>query len=162
MPTLWVPESQQQRAAEAANAEQRQMLDELEHVAGKLEYYNQEVKKIDPHLRVVMAKPATTVEGLKPGYYHVVRLRPGHPAYIMPVEGPNGEWRDLDSGIFEQLAREDMWNDRALREQRQKARRAAAARDRQRERERQDRVAEINARLHSLDSTQILVPRSVS
>src|SRR6266576_1686782 len=101
MSTLWIPQDRQQAIADAAAAEQRQMIDEMEHISGLLDYYNREVKKIDPHLSVVLAKPKTTVEGLKPGYYHAVRMRPGHPAFIMPHENDDGTWRDLDSSIFE-------------------------------------------------------------
>lgn len=161
MPTLWIPESRQEATARAAAEEHRQMLDELERVAAALDHYNRELAKIDPHLEVMLAKPTTTVEGLKPGYYHIIRKRPGHFAYIKPVEGPNGEWRDLDSSIFELVAQDDLWNDRLQREQRRKQRKALEARDRDRQRESQDRAREIDARIKSLNSTSILVPRSI-
>jgi hypothetical protein len=142
--------------------EQAQMVEELYDVTGKLEHFNRELYQIDHHLKVVMAKPNTTVQGLKPGYYHIVRMRPGHLAYIKPIEGPNGEWRDLDSSVFELVAEDDLWNDRLQREQRQKARRAEEARQRQIIRERQARAAEFDERLKHATSTQILVPKSVT
>ena len=161
MPTLWIPRNRAEAQARAAAEEQRQMLEELERVAGLLDHYNRELQQIDRHLSVMLAKPTTTVEGLKPGYYHIVRMRPGHFAYIKPVEGPNGEWRDLDSSVFDLVAQDDLWNDRVQREQRRKARKALEARDRQRQRESQDRAREIDARIKSANSTSILIPRSI-
>lgn len=161
MPTLWIPESRQEAMARAAAEEHRQMLDELERVSTALEHYNRELRQIDPHLSVMLAKPNTTVEGLKPGYFHIIRQRPGHFAYIKPVEGPNGEWRDLDSSIFDLVAEDDLWNDRLQREQRRKARKALEARARDRQRESQDRAREIDERVKSLNSTSILIPRSI-
>ena len=142
--------------------EQDQLSHELYAIADKLDHFNRELYKIDPWLTVVIAKPNTTVLGLKPNYYHLIRQRPGHPAWIKPVEGPNGEWRDLDSSLFDLVAEADLWNDRTQREMRQKQNRAEAARQRQRDREAQDRVTEFNERLKSATSTSISVSKAVS
>jgi hypothetical protein len=142
--------------------EQAQLVQELYDVTGKLEHFNRELYQIDRHLKVVMAKPNTTVQGLKPGYYHLVRIRPGHLAYIKPIQGPNGEWRDLDSSVFDLAAEDDLWNDRLQREKRQKQRRAEEARQRQLLRERQDRAREFDERLKHATSTQILVPKAIT
>lgn len=141
--------------------EQNQLLQEFYEVSGKLEHFNRELYKIDRYLSVVLAKPNTSVQGLKPNFYHLVRMRPGHLAYIKPIEGPNGEWRDLDSSIFDLVAQDDLWNDRSQREQRQKARRAEDARQRQIIRERQDRAREFDERLKSRLNTSISVPKAV-
>lgn len=142
-------------------AENRQLVEEFYHVSGKLTYYERELRQVDEHLRIVMAKPETTVDGLKPGYYHIVRLRPGHMAYIKPVENPDGTWRDLDSYVFELVAEDDMWNDSLQRDKRRAQHRAQEAQQRQRDREAADRVAEFNDRLKHATNTQILVPRSI-
>lgn len=163
MPTLWLPKDREEAMAREALAEQRQMAEELNRVTGALEHYNRELQKIDPHLRVVLAKPNTTVEGLKPGYYHIVRLRPGTMAYIKPIEDPEtGAWRDLDSSIFDLVAEDDLWNDRVQREKRAKARKALEAKQRQREREAMDRAREFDERWKAANSVQILVPKGVT
>lgn len=141
--------------------EQSQIEKELYEISDKLEYYNRELYRIDPHLRVIMAKPNASSDGLKPGYYHLVRIRPGHGTYLETWEGPNGEWRDLDSGIFDLVAEHDLWNDRTQREVRQKQKRAREARDRQRAREAQDRADEFDSRLWHATHTSISVPRGV-
>lgn len=162
MPTLWIPQDRQAAIQQAANEEQRQMRDEVESLAATLEHFNAELRRIDPHLSIVLAKPNTTVEGLKPGYYHIVRMRPGHPAYVKPIEGPGGEWRDLDSSVFDLVAQDDLWNDRVRREQRRMARRAEEARARQADREALDRAAEFDERWRSANSTSILIPKAVT
>lgn len=168
--TLYLPDSAQPGMPRAAlprqlhsevAAENRQMVEEFEHVTGALAYYDREVRQIDEHLRIVLAKPETTVEGLKPGYYHIVRMRPGHPSWIKPIEGPNGEWRDLDGSVFDLIHEADLWNDRTQREIRQKQRRAEEARKRQKDREAMARAAEFDDRLKHAQNVQILVPRGV-
>lgn len=141
--------------------EQEQLARELYEVTARLNHYNRELYQIDPHLSVVLAKPNTTVDGLIPNYYHLVRRRPGHLTYIKPVQWPNGEWRDLDSSVFDLVAEDDLWNDRAQREIRQKQRRAHDARVTQRQREANDRAREFDERLRSAINGSISVPRSI-
>lgn len=168
-PTLHLPSSVRtggvvlpRRVEDAIAREQRQLQEEMERMAGALNYYNGLLKEIDEHLEVVLAKPNTTVEGLKPGYYHLVRLNPGHPAYIKPVEWDDGSWRDLDSSILDLAVEDDLWNDRLQSERRKLRKEAKRAKERQRQREHEDRAREMDARIKSLNSTQILVPRSIS
>jgi hypothetical protein len=146
----------------AVEEEQRQIREEVNFLSGRLNYYDGLVRAIDEHLRVVLAKENTTVEGLKAGYYHLVRLRPGHPAYIKPYEYDDGSWRDLDSGILDAAIEDDLWNDQVIAERKRLRRKAEDAKARDRQRAHEDRAAEIDARIKSLNSTQILVPRSIS
>lgn len=160
--TLYLPNSARPRGAESeVSRENRQLVEEFYAITEKLEHFNRELREIDPHLSVVLAKPNTTVMGLKPNYYHLVRLVPGHLAYIKPIEGPAGEWRDLDSSIFDLAAEDDMWNDRAQKEQRAKAKRAAEAAARQRQREAQDRAGDFDERWKAHNSTSVLVSKTV-
>lgn len=141
--------------------EQDQMRMQVEFMSTRLNHFNRLLKQIDDNLEVVLAKPTTTVEGLKPGYFHLVRMIPGHPAYIKPVEYDDGSWRDLDSSILDLAIEDDLWNDRVRSERKKLRQRADDAKARQRAREAADRAAEIDARIKSLNSTQILVTRSI-
>lgn len=168
MATLHLPSSVRTRGVALPRAaeseimrEQSQMVEELYRVADKLDHYNRELYQIDPDLSVMLARPHTTVEGLKPNYYHLVRLRPGHPAWIKPVEHDDGSWRDLDSSLFDLVAEADLWNDRVQREIRQKQRRAEEARVRQKQREGMDRAAEFDERWKSANNTSISVTKDV-
>ena len=141
--------------------ENRQMVEELEFVAGRLKHYEMLAREIDDHLRIVLAKEHTTVEGLKPGYYHVVRLRPGGPAWIKPYEGPNGEWRDLDEGIIDMIKERDLWNDRTQREINRKMRKAEQARIHHQQLAAQERAREFDERWHSANNLSVLITKDV-
>lgn len=158
MSGLYLPPS----ARAEVEREQRQMVDELYDVVSKLDHFNRELYHIDPYLKVMLAKPTTTVIGLKPNYYHLIRMRPGHAAWIKPIEGPSGEWRDLDSSVFDLVAEDDLWNDRSQREQRQKARRADEASKRQRDREAQDRAREFDERAYHAQNVSVLIPKAIA
>lgn len=160
---LWLPEAARPKGGESeVMKEQRQLVEEFYSVSDKLEHFNRELQKIDPHLRVVLAKPSTTVQGLRPNFYHIIRLRPGHGTYIKVIEGPNGEWRDLDSSVFDLVAEDDLWNDRTQRERRQRARRAEEARRRQRQRDAEARAREFDERWHSATHVAVSVPKAVT
>ena len=166
--SLYLPETARPESASPIGAysevaaEHRQMLEELEDVTGKMAYYERELRtNVDEHLRIMMAKPTVSIDGLKPGYYHIVRLRPGHPAYIKVVENPDGTWRDLDSYVFTLVGEDDLWNDRLQREKNQKRRKAEEARQRDKQRAAQERAAEFDDRLKHAMNTQILVTKDI-
>ena len=154
--TFWIPpESEVARDAALLQAQ-------LDDVLPRLQFWNNELRQIDPYLKVVRAKPGAHIEdGLKPDYYHIIRIRPGTMAYVKPVQYPDGTWHELDSYVLELVQEDDLWNDRTQRERRKIRVRAEEARQRQKERESQDRVDELNERYRSATSTMISVPRSI-
>lgn len=143
--------------------EQRQMMEEMDDVSGALAYWSRELQTVfnDPHVKIILAKPHTTVVGLKPNYYHIVRVRPGTAAWIQPVETPDGEWMDLGSHVIDIALKSDLWNDRTQRELRKQRERAEEARKRQRIREGQERAHEFDERLKSRLNTSVRIPRSI-
>lgn len=141
--------------------EQSQIANEVEHISERLNYYNYELQQIDRDLHVIMAKPHTTIEGLKPGYYHLVRAIPGVGTYIEPYENEDGSWRDLDSGIFKLAEEADTWNDRTQKEIRRVQKKVREAKERQHIREKQERAAEIDARLWHINNVSVSIPRAL-
>lgn len=142
--------------------EQRQMIEEVESVTGHLRHYQAILDEKYVGLKVMLAKPNTTIEGLKPGYYHLIYDVPGVGTWIEAFEGPNGEWRDLDDGILTLAAESDSWNERVQRDVAEMRRKRAAAKQAELLRARMDRAHEFDERWKSANSTQILVSRSVS
>lgn len=159
--TLYLPESARPTQADSeVLREQRQMLEELERVTGKMNYFERELADIDPDLHLFMAKPNTTIEGVKPGYYHLAKEVPGVGTYIEPYEGPNGEWRDLDSGILDMARMADTWDDRVRRDIAEMQRKKEADRQAEKLRAGQERAAEFDERWKSHNNVSILVPRT--
>ena len=72
-----------------------------------------------------------------------------------------GSFRELGSHVYDLMEQNDMWNDRARKAGRERARKLAAAADAQRARESRDRVNEYNERWKAANSTQILVSRDI-
>lgn len=130
-------------------------------VKGTLDLWNRELKEIDPYLQLVKAREDTTMPGLRPGYWHVLRHVPGGPPSVIVYEGPNGEFREPDSGLFEELRRGDMWSDRAKWERDRLQRKLDQAEQHRKERERKDINEEIRDRIKSAWNTSIRVPRSI-
>jgi hypothetical protein len=94
-----------------------------QQVEGQLElarHWNGFLKAIDPELSLVLAKDRAEYP-LVPGRWHVRRKNRGAPDSYMPITGPNGEYREPDSGVLDELGRRDSWRtrdglDRFLRE----------------------------------------------
>lgn len=150
---MWVPATEQRRRHEERRRHHAQILAGLEQQT-RLNYWDQELRKIDEHLTLVRAQPDATTPGLKPGYYHVVRNNPGAPATIIPVQGPNGEFREPDSGMLEELKFADMWRDkdRLLRLQEAKDR----ERDREAARAAEEARGELTERLRAYGRESVL------
>ena len=119
------------------------------------------LRDIDPYLDLVYVTrpPGTDVDpppGLRWNRWHVRRSAPGQefPAFF-PIEGPNGEFMEPHSGVFERLKEQDSWSPdgrerfykRRLEEARLKERAAEESRAATRE--------EIQQRLKSLFDTQV-------
>ena len=146
--SLWLPNTARQEVERDNQAiVQMVLLDEA------IKYFNKELKAIDADLELVKASNNATLAGLRPGYWHV--LRKGTPTTILCLQGPNGEFREPGSWMFQWLLEQDMWNDATQRERKQRQARADAALAREKERERQDRIAEFNERYKQRTTIQV-------
>lgn len=158
---LWVPPSVTAEMMEERRAHTAEALRQLE-LRNELRDWNRQLKEIDSRLELVKAREDTTFPGLKPGYYHVVRHNEGAAPSFIVHEGPNGEFREPDSGLFERLRRGDMWNDRAMRDASERDRKLQAAAERQRAREREERVEELMDRAKAAWNPGVRVTRDIS
>jgi hypothetical protein len=121
-------------------------------------HWNRELKEIDPYLELIRAREDSTL--MKPGFWYVLRHNPGAPPSLMCVEGPDGEYVEPNSGLFEKLRSSDMWNAEAERDRQERIRRAEAAEQRRKGRESEDRVQEMAERWAAVTRTQVSMSRS--
>jgi hypothetical protein len=149
--------------ASEVEAENRQLVEEMHEVSGSLRYWTRELQRVfnEPHIKVVLAQPRTTVQGLKPNYYHIVRIRPGTAAWVQPIEDENGNRLELGSHVIDIALKADLWNDRTQKQLRKDHERAEKARVAQKIREGQARAAEFDERLASSKRTSILVTKDI-
>jgi hypothetical protein len=146
------------RFREEVERDRAAIISEVVEVEQTLREYTRELQKIDPHLRMIKAKPNADPEGpLKAGYYHVIRDAPGMPVYVTPLMWDNGEYREPGSWVYEHVQYEDLWNDRSQKAQRKRNKEFEKARQRQKDRDALARAAEYDERVKQANSTQILV-----
>jgi len=164
MPQVYLPESYRRRMADEVAQDRAEIMAEYRELQGQLAFWTRELRTrlSEPHLKVVKAHDQVGPGSpMKAGYYHVLLEAPGHPTTVMPVENPDGSFRELDSRVYDMMEENDLWNDRARAAGRERGRKLKEAAERQRARESQDRVNEYNERWKAANSTQILVSRSI-
>lgn len=139
--------------------DRERIIRQVDNVEAVCASFNKELKKIDPHLRMVRAKDQTSPSSpLKAGYYHVIRDAPGHPSYVTPLEWADGSYREPGDWVFEHLQHEDLWNDRATKAKRKRDRDLEAARKRQKDRDSLARAREYDERVSHALNGRISVP----
>ena len=127
----------------AENARALQLVELTERV----KKFNHELKKIDPYVEVFKAPENASHPGVRGGFWHILRRPPaGLPTFIVH-ETPDGQFRDLDSGIFQTLRDGDMWSAERQRDRAKFMRQAEQARERAEEQERAERVEELTDRM---------------
>lgn len=120
-----------------------------------MDYWTRELQKIDPRLMMIKAKDSTTVPGMKPGFFHVLRVNEGAPPSLIPLETPDGEFKEPDSSVFDLLRRNDLWNREAVHDRKRMTREAVDAERRRREREQNARAEELRERVKAMMSTSV-------
>lgn len=133
----------------------------LTHYGDVMEDFNRDLKQIDPYLELVKAKE--TIEAgtpLKPGHWHVIRHNPGAAPSIMTIEGPDGEYIEPTSAVFERLTGWlDLQNPAVERRRRERLQAARDAEERRLARERQEAEQETLERYLATHRTQVsMVP----
>ena len=164
---MWLPptvskELLAEREQFRAELEQQVVREKMLKVKDTLDYFNYHLRRIDDKLEMVRA--ANTVRRdscLKPGYYAIIRWNVGAPPSVINIEGPNGEFVEPNSGVFDMLARNDMWdpaNQRLVAQRHELARQAA---ERERERERAERQEELRDRVNAAMRTSVSMNSSI-
>lgn len=108
--SLFVPESVE---AQQINAEIEQQIDaQIEEAT----HWNRELQRIDPGLSLIWSPPQVEDTELKPGRFMIRKKVPGSVDAFIPLEGPEGQYREPGVWMLEMLAANDMWNDRRRHE----------------------------------------------
>lgn len=143
MASLYLPQS----AVRKLKADQEQYSADV--VAGlalrnTMDRWNRELKQIDDRLELVRAQEKTTVPGLRPGYWHVLRVNPApSPPSLIALEGEGGEFREPGSWMFEMLRAADLWRDDVARDRARRKSELEVVQRRARERERAELREEL-------------------
>ncbi len=119
--------------------------------------FNVDLARIDPNLSIVKAKEsAEPGSGIRAGYWHVLRMNPGAPPSWFVVEGPDGEYIEPTSQIFDRLAGwMDLQSPAVERRRREREEAIVKARERHEAEERRRWDEEVTERYNALNRTQV-------
>lgn len=159
MSNLWVPPklSRQMQDVAAQDAAHVRLAAALR---GQLEFWNRELKLIDERLEMVWFDENVDIQGVVPCRYHLLRHEPGAPVTIIPITGPEGEFIEPNSAVFDKLREGDLWNTEARRDRQKKQERLIERKRKQEEREREERQQEILERWQAATQTRVSFNRS--
>lgn len=153
---LWTPPKvsrEHEDATRAYTADMERMLDRTRSI---LREFTADLKRMDPDLELIFVEPDASAPGLVPGRYHVLKTdRFNGPPTLIPITGPNGEFAEPDSGLFDYLRRCDLWNNRARADRERADEEAVRAGERAREREQEERHEELVERWRAATETSV-------
>lgn len=164
MSQLFIPP----RVAAELKAESQRHAAEVQgslEMGATIEKWDRMLAEIDPRLTLVRAKSwVKTGTPLKPGFWHIIRdnADKGAPPTVMVIEGPNGEFAEPTSAIFDLLHRNDLQRPGAMREIREREERIRRAQEKEREIEREERQREILERFTAGTRVQVSMNRDTA
>lgn len=128
--------------------------------------FNVELDRIEHGLRLVFCPDPAPVDavacGAKPGRWHVFRPATSGPMSVLPITGPNGEFAEPSSAVFDMLRRNDWWDDRVISDRRKREERLQRAEKDREEKERADFNRDIYERWLAVSRTQVSMNRDTA
>lgn len=160
--SLWVPPKVAQRLLDE-RAQREAEVQKLALVEERWKWkkeFDAQLDRIVEGMQIVYCPDPCPLEanaaGLQPGRWNLVW--PGYhggPLQVKALEDENGERLEPGSWVFDWIARNDMWNERAMRERNRIKREAQEAKDRRIERERAERDQETLEHYLAVSRTQV-------
>lgn len=135
---LILPESAEVAAWKAEQALQ------VESKVREMEHWDEELKRIDPSLSLIVAKPGSEDVGLLPGRWHVVKEIPGAPDEYWPLVGPNDSYREPGAWVLDEFNANDLWNPAVHRNKKEARQKIVEARARAKRLLAEQRVDELD------------------
>jgi hypothetical protein len=132
------PESAEVAAWKAEQAQQ------VESKVREMEHWDRELKRIDPSLSLIVAKPGSEDVGLLPGRWHVQKEIPGAPDEFWPLVGPDDEYREPGAWVLDEFNANDLWDPRVHRTKKEAKQKLSDARARAKRLLAEQRAEEID------------------
>lgn len=101
--------------------------------------WNRELKRIDESLSLVWSPPQADDTELRPGRFMIRKRVSGSVDAFIPLEGPEGQYREPGPWMLEMLAANDMWSDRRRHEREEIKRKLGESKRRAEQTEREAR-----------------------
>jgi hypothetical protein len=157
--SLWVPPQVDRQLAE--NTRQHNLatlaMFELNYgIAGKWNKEKSPLRKLDPFLRVGRAKEKADGLGVIPGFYHLLRINPSAPIWVMPLHDGNGGFVEPSDAMLDMLRRADMQNEQVMRDEDKRQEREAKSVERAEALAKEQRVDHMMDNWRALDRPKVL------
>ena len=141
---LILPESAEIAAWKAEQALQ------VEAKTQEIEHWDRELKRIDPGLSLVVAKPGSEDTGLLPNRWHICKYVPDGPDEYWPLVGPDDSYREPGGWMLDELKASDLWDPRVFRDKKEARRKLHEAKVRAKELLREQAQDEYKASLTAM------------
>lgn len=155
MSAIWVPPAVSRQLKDNTREHNRRVLDMLQLSGRVQELWNRELRTLDPLLRIGKAKDRAHAPGVRPGFWHLVRLNEHAPIWVQPLVGPDGGFVEPSMAMLESLRQSDLQNSRAVRARRAQDEREAESRRNARVRADEERGEELRDRVKAATQTSV-------
>lgn len=157
MAELWIPP----RLRAGTDEYRKELRDAMSFQNTVCAAWNPELQKIDPYLRLAKAHDNAHCMGVRPGYYHLVRLNPDAPPWVQPLSTTDGRFIEPTSQMLDDLRASDMQNARAMADRAARELRDEQSRERDQARRDEERMDDMLDRFDHLENPRIVVSRDV-
>lgn len=119
------------------------------------------LQQLDRHLFLLPPYSNPPRVEIKPERWHLARIDEFGNETFIPIETPDGGFREMDEAMLEALKRADMHSSRSRRAREENNRRREMQRKRAEEHAKAERVGQITERVESELRTSVRIPRGV-
>lgn len=125
------------------------------------EDFDADLKRMDSRMQMVWFDENVNLMGIAPGRYHLL-IVDGVDVHPIPICDEDGGFIEPNSGLFEWLERQDMWDSRANADRVRAKDEARKAKERRKQSETEDRLEELKDRYNAAFRTSISMNDSAS
>jgi hypothetical protein len=159
MSQIWTPPDVVQELRDATATHNRLLLEVMDFDVPGMGSLRRELEGFDALLRLGKASMRAELPGVRPGFWHVLRLNTMGPYYCEPLTDVDGEYAEPSLSMFDALRMADLQSPQVVRareaeDARRRAEKAAAD-----AREDEERQAEIVERWKAVSETSVSMSR---
>jgi len=155
MSKLWLPPDVSDELRANTAAHNAAVLDMLEFDDRSLDHVRRELELFDPLLRLGKAKAGARLPGVRPGFWHVVRLNECGPYFVQPLTDENDGWAEPALSMFDMLRQADLQNPEVVAARRRVDVLAEREAEGEKQRFSDDMAAEVEERWAAATETRV-------
>lgn len=155
MSRLWTPPDVTQELRDLTAVHNRVLLEVMDFDTPGYGPVRRELESYDPLLRLGRAKERAHLPGVRPGFWHLIRLVESGPYYCEPLTDVDGGFAEPSLGMFDALRKSDLQNPQVVAARKAEDERIAAEKAAEQARDDDDRRGELLERVKAVTDTQV-------